>query len=44
MGAENKEESCLPRNSAEHKGYVKTHCSFNRMRKSVIVADKCVLQ
>ena len=33
MGAENKEESCLQRNSAEHKGYVRAHRSFNRIWK-----------
>ena len=33
MGAENKEESCLQRDSAEHKGYVRAHRSFNRIWK-----------
>lgn len=33
MGAENKEESCSQRDSAEHKGYVRAHRSFNRIWK-----------
>ena len=33
MGAENREESCLQRDSAEHKGYVRAHRSFNRIWK-----------
>ena len=33
MDAENKEESCLQRDSAEHKGYVRAHRSFNRIWK-----------
>ena len=33
MGAENKEESCLQRDSAERKGYVRAHRSFNRIWK-----------
>ncbi len=33
MGAENNEESCLQRDSAEHKGYVRAHRSFNRIWK-----------
>ena len=33
MGTENKEESCLQRDSAEHKGYVRAHRSFNRIWK-----------
>ena len=33
MGAENKEESCSQRDSAERKGYVRAHRSFNRIWK-----------
>ena len=33
MSAENKEESCSQRDSAEHKGYVRAHRSFNRIWK-----------
>ena len=33
MGAENKEESYSQRDSAEHKGYVRAHRSFNRIWK-----------
>ncbi len=33
MGAENKEESCLQRDSAERKGYVRAHRSFNQIWK-----------
>lgn len=33
MGAENKEKSCSQRDSAEHKGYVRAHRSFNRIWK-----------
>ena len=35
MDAENK-ESCLQRDSAERKGYVRAHRSFNRIRRSII--------
>ena len=33
MDAENNTESCLQRDSAEHKGYVRAHRSFNRIWK-----------
>ncbi len=33
MDAENKEESCLQKDSAEHEGYVRAHRSFNRIWK-----------
>lgn len=33
MDAENKEESCLQRDSAERKGYARAHRSFNRIWK-----------
>ena len=33
MDAENKKESCSQRDSAEHKGYVRAHRSFNRIWK-----------
>ena len=33
MDAENNKESCLQRDSAEHKGYVRAHRSFNRIWK-----------
>ena len=33
MGAENKEESCSQRDSAERKGYVRAHRSFSRIWK-----------
>ena len=33
MDAENKPESCLQRDSAEHKGHVRAHRSFNRIWK-----------
>ena len=33
MDAENKEESCLQKDSAEHEGYVRARRSFNRIWK-----------
>lgn len=33
MDAENKKESCLQKNSAEHEGYARAHRSFNRIWK-----------
>ncbi len=33
MGAENRKESCLQKDSAEHERYVRAHRSFNRIRK-----------
>ena len=43
MGAENKEESCLQRDSAEHKGYVRAHRSFNRIWKERDSAEPDIL-
>ena len=44
MGAENKEESCLQRDSAEHKGYVRAHRSFNRIWKERDSAEPDLLE
>ena len=33
MNAENKEESCLQKDSAEHEGYARARRSFNRIWK-----------
>ena len=33
MDAENRKESCLQKDSAEHEGYVRAHRSFNRIWK-----------
>ncbi len=33
MDVENKKESCLQKDSAEHEGYVRAHRSFNRIWK-----------
>ena len=43
MGAENKEESCLQRDSAEHKGYVRAHRSFKRIWKERDSAEPDIL-
>ncbi len=42
MGAENR-ESCSQRNSAEHKGYVRAHRSFNRTWKERDSAEPDIL-
>ena len=44
MGAENNEESCLQRDSAEHKGYVRAHRSFNRIWKERDSAEPDLLE
>ena len=43
MGAENKEESCSQRDSAERKGYVRAHRSFNRIWKERDSAEPDIL-
>lgn len=43
MGAENKEENCLRRDSAERKGYVRAHRSFNRIWKERDSAEPDIL-
>ena len=42
MGAENRER-CSQRDSAEHKGYVRAHCSFNRTWKERDSAEPDIL-
>ena len=44
MDAENKEESCLQRDSAERKGYVRAHRSFNRIWKERDSAEPDLLR
>lgn len=43
MGAENKKESCSQRDSAERKGYVRAHRSFNRIWKERDSAEPDIL-
>ena len=43
MGAENKRESCSQRDSAERKGYVRAHRSFNRIWKERDSAEPDIL-
>ena len=43
MGTENKEESCSQRDSAERKGYVRAHRSFNRIWKERDSAEPDIL-
>ena len=43
MGAENKKESCSQRDSAERKGYVRAHRSFNRIWKERDGAEPDIL-
>ena len=43
MGAENSKESCSQRDSAERKGYVRAHRSFNRIWKERDSAEPDIL-
>ena len=43
MGAENKKESCSQRDSAERKGYVRAHRSFNRIWRERDSAEPDIL-
>ena len=44
MDAENNKESCSQRDSAEHKGYVRAHRSFNRIWKKRDSAEPELLE
>ena len=43
MSAENEQESCSQRDSAERKGYVRAHRSFNRIWKERDSAEPDIL-
>ena len=43
MSAENEKESCSQRDSAERKGYVRAHRSFNRIWKERDSAEPDIL-
>lgn len=44
MSAENKSESCLQKDSAEHEGYVRARRSFNRIWKERVSAQPELLE